>query len=566
MSDAISLGVRERARSFATLRERARVNAPTLAEVGLASLSAILLIVSFPDFNLWPLAWVALVPLLICISRRPQGAPAFIAGLMTGTLFFFGSCYWLTYAMVRYGGIPAPIAYLLLVPGALVVGLFPALFSLVLARLVARWGNGAFFLAPLVWAAFEWARLGITGQLWNAVGYSQAYHPALIQAARWGGVYAVGFLILLANASLAYAVMQRTTRALAVAIVALALASMLIALSFYSTAPGMSALRDGPETVVVGLQPDVPMDPVESTAEMQALVLRHLQMSEAALRSWEAGAFEDDGKTAARDEERKRQLAQARGSVSRVIVWPESPMNFQYAKDTEFRELVAAFTTRNRTSVLFNSLEPAPAGGAYNAAVLVNEEGRAVAQYDKIRLLPFGEYVPLPRWIPGVSLVPVMVGDFTPGAEYPLMPLGQTRAGVFICFESAFPSIARRFADEGADVLINISNDGYLGPTPVMRQHLANTVFRAVENGRPVLRVTNTGITAYISERGEVRDATRGFEPAVRTWTVNRATTGKTFYTKYGDLFVGICAALSLLIFFASLIRKPARMRMARKI
>jgi apolipoprotein N-acyltransferase len=566
MSDVISLDVRERARPFATLRERARVNAPTLTEVGLASLSALLLIVSFPDFNLWPLAWVALVPLLICIARRPQVPTAFIAGLMTGTLFFFGSCYWLTYAMVRYGGIPAPIAYMLLLPGAFVVGLFPALFSLVLARLVARWGNGAFFLAPLVWAACEWARLGITGQLWNAIGYSQAYHPALIQAARWGGVYAVGFLILMVNASLAYAVTQRTTRALAVAIAALALVSMLIALSFYSSAQGMSALRDGPETVVVGLQPDVPMEPVASTAEMEALVLRHLQMSEAALRSWEAGAFEDDGKTLARDEERKHQLAQARSSVARVVVWPESPMNFTYAKDTEFRELVAAFTTRNRTSVLFNSLEPAPAGGAYNAAVLVNEEGRAVAQYDKIRLLPFGEYVPLPRWIPGVSLVPVMVGDFTPGAEYPLMPLGSARAGVFICFESAFPSIARTFADEGADVLINISNDGYLGPTPVMRQHLANTVFRAVENGRPVLRVTNTGITAYISERGEVRDATRGFEPAVRTWTVRRATSAKTFYTKYGDLFVGMCAALSLLIFFASLRRKPARMSVARKV
>jgi apolipoprotein N-acyltransferase len=130
--------------------------------------------------------------------------------------------------------------------------------------------------------------------------------------------------------------------------------------------------------------------------------------------------------------------------------------------------------------------------------------------------------------------------------------MGEARAGVFICFESAFPSIARRFADEGADVLINITNDGYLGPTPVMRQHLANTVFRAVENGRPVLRVTNTGITAYITGRGEVLDETKGFEPAVRTWTASRAASGKTFYTRYGDLFVGMCAALSLLIFVAS--------------
>ena len=177
---------------------------------------------------------------------------------------------------------------------------------------------------------------------------------------------------------------------------------------------------------------------------------------------------------------------------------------------------------------------------------MINEEGRLVAQYDKIRLLPFGEYVPLPRWLPGVSSIPTMVGDFTPGAEYTLMPIGEARAGVFICFESAFPSIARNFAQSGADVLVNISNDGYLGPTPVMRQHLANTVFRAVENGRPVVRVTNTGITAFITERGEVLDASRGFQPAVRTWIVRRSQEGKTFYTRFGDLFVGLCAVVSL--------------------
>jgi apolipoprotein N-acyltransferase len=294
---------------------------------------------------------------------------------------------------------------------------------------------------------------------------------------------------------------------------------------------------------------------------MEALMSRHIEMSEGALRSWAEGKLEDDGATLVQDTARARVLAEARRDVPRVVVWPESPMNFQYAKDTQFREMVAAFTTRNHASVIFNSLEPAPAGGAYNSAMMINEEGRLVAQYDKIRLLPFGEYVPLPRWLPGVNLVPVMVGDFTPGAQYPLMPLGGARAGVFICFESAFPAIARRFADEGADVLINVSNDGYLGPTPVMRQHLVNAVFRAVENDRAVVRVTNTGITAYIDERGEVLDATRGFEAAVRVWTIDRAATGKTFYTRYGDLFVGACAALTLLISFASFVRRTRRTR-----
>jgi apolipoprotein N-acyltransferase len=559
MSDVISLDVRQSARVLAKLRERARADAPTRVEAGLATLSALLLVISFPDFNLWPLAWVALVPLLISIARRPNGSTAFIMGLIMGALFFFGSCYWLTYAMVRYGGIPGIIAYPLLVPGALVLALFPAMFSLVLARAVSRWGIHALFCAPFLWAPLEWARLGVTGQLWNAIGYSQAYQPSLIQAASWGGVYAVGFLILTVNAAVAYVLIKRTARALLVSIIALALVALIISLSFYSSRTASPVDQVGPTTVVVALQPNVPMEPTASVAEMEALVERHLRMSEGALRAWEDGSFETNGAAAVQDEAQKKQLAEARRGSPRVVVWPESPMNFTYANDTRFRETVADFTTRHRTSVLFNSLEPAPAGGAYNAAVLVNEEGRPVAQYDKIRLLPFGEYVPLPRWLPGVNLIPVLVGDFTPGTNYPLMDLGGgARAGVFICFESAFPSISRRFADEGADVLINISNDGYLGPTPVMRQHLANTVFRAVETGRPVLRVTNTGITAYISERGEVSDATRGFEPDVRIWTVSRAPEAKTFYTRRGDLFAALCAALGLLLLIASLRKKSA--------
>jgi len=138
------------------------------------------------------------------------------------------------------------------------------------------------------------------------------------------------------------------------------------------------------------------------------------------------------------------------------------------------------------------------------------------------------------------------------------MQVGNARAGVFICIESAYPSIAREFAGEGADVLINISNDGYLGPTAVMRQHLANAVFRAVENGRPVVRVTNTGITAFITPTGAVRDATEGFKPDVRTWQIARTQVEKTFYTAHGDLFAAACAVLSLLIFVVSFRRKGA--------
>jgi apolipoprotein N-acyltransferase len=230
-------------------------------------------------------------------------------------------------------------------------------------------------------------------------------------------------------------------------------------------------------------------------------------------------------------------------------------MNFAYASDPKFRRLVSEFAQANDTAVLFNSQEPAPGKGIYNSAMLINQEGTLIAQYDKIRLLPFGEYVPLPEWLPGVNKVGAIVGEFTPGTRYTLMPLGPARVGVFICIESAYPSIARRFARDGADVLINISNDGYLGPTAVMRQHLANVVFRAVENGRPVLRVTNTGITAYVTADGTIKDATEGFQPAVRTWTVSNNQNGKTFYTRYGDVFAALCGMFTLTAFSFSLVR-----------
>ena len=229
-------------------------------------------------------------------------------------------------------------------------------------------------------------------------------------------------------------------------------------------------------------------------------------------------------------------------------------MNFSYSRDSQLRDAVATFARTNHTSVLLNSLEPAPNGGEHNSAVMVNEEGRIVAQYDKIRLMPFGEYVPLPHWLPGASSVRGIVGDFTPGSAYTLMPLGAFRAGVFICIEAAHPGVARTFTNEGADVLINISNDGYLGPTPVMRQHLSNAIFRAVENDRDVLRVTNAGISAYIDSSGRVMDSTRAFEPAVRVWTAGSKHEGKTFYTRHGDVFAYLCALISLGFVAASFI------------
>src|SRR5436190_7269661 len=146
-----------------------------------AGASTLLLIFSFPNFEFCFLTWIALVPLLITVVRRPSPATAFILGWATGSVFFYATCYWLTYSMIHYGGLPAVLAYLLLIPGALIMGVFHGIFTLLVALAVQKWSNTAVLLAPVFWTALELIRLSVTGQLWNALGYSQAYHSFLIQ-------------------------------------------------------------------------------------------------------------------------------------------------------------------------------------------------------------------------------------------------------------------------------------------------------------------------------------------------------------------------------------------------
>lgn len=492
-------------------------------EWGAAAATALLLIFSFPNFEFYLLAWIALVPLLVVIARRPSPLRAFILGWTAGSVFFYVTCYWLTYSMIHYGGLPTALAYLLLIPGALVVGVFHGLFASLVAFVVQKWGRMALLLAPIFWTALEWVRLEVTGQLWNALGYSQAFHNQIIEPATWGGVYAVSFLLVVINSVFALVIVSRTRLSIAAAL-AITFAVWVV---IDASKPAIieSRIRQPERAVkVVAVQPNVPMNPVKSAEETKALIERHVTLSTQGL------ATPDNS------------------PGHRLVIWPESPMNFTYDSDKSFQEFVTNFARQNHTSLLFNSLEPAPNDGSYNSALLVNEEGRLISQYDKIRLMPFGEYVPLPQWLPGASLISGIVGEFTPGSNYTLMPFGDRKAGVFICIEAAYPWIARRLAHDGADVLINISNDGYLGPTAVMRQHLANAVFRAVENGRPLLRVTNTGLSAYIGEGGSVYALTEPFQADVRVWTNHPGEGRDTFYTRHGDLFAHLCAVMTLII------------------
>ncbi len=518
----------------------AQAKLPSVANIFLAAVSAVLLMLAFPDFDFWYLAWFALVPLFFSIEREKQSIiKSFVLGWIFGIFFFFGTCWWLTFAPVTYGGVPAIIAYLLFFGVTLIAGLFPAVFGAIFSVLLKRFGNYAILFAPFLWTATEFLRFNLTGNNWNAIGYSQAFRPQLIQTANLGGVYLTGFLILLFNAFISFNFINLFFESLPKQKNRIVSASVFIFITLiFSVYELLSPNRISTLTAnakVIAIQPNVPMSGLKY-GELEKLRARHVELAENALQKIE--------------EQRTTNNPQPI-----IIIFPESPMNFEYESDRELKKFLRDFAIRNNASVLFNSAQPNTGGtNFYNSAVMINPNGEKIGQYDKIHLVPFGETVPLPDAL--VSFVPTMVGNFETGANYNLFPFGDAKGGVMICYESHFPSLAREFAKNGADVLIEMTNDGYLGDTPILRQHLANAVFRAVETNRPVLRVTNVGVTAYINERGEVSDAAKPYTEDTRVWTISKSDDNQTFYVKYGDWFAWLCSIVSLALLFWSLRRK----------
>ena len=511
----------------------AKAKLPSLANAILAAFSAILLTLAFPDFDLWFLAWFVLVPLFFAIEREKQSVvKSFVLGWIFGTSFFFGSCWWLTFAPITYAGVPSVIAYLLLLMATLVVGIFPAIFAAIFSLVLKRFGSYAILSAPLLWTTTEFLRFNLTGNNWNAIGYSQAFVSFLIHFAKIGGVYLLGFFIVSLNSAMTVSVIgivnKQKPKPLMTTLI-ISVSALVLLLPLFSQLLVLPRGYNYKTAYVVAVQPDVPMSSLKY-GDWEKLRAHHIELAENALQ--------------------KLQLTTDHQPPTTVI-FPESPMNFEYESDRELQSIFKDFAVRNDVSLLFNSAQPNTRGtNFYNSAVMINPKGEKIAQYDKIHLVPFGETVPLPDAL--AQFVPTMVGNFQYGDEYDLLPFGDAKAGVMICFESHFANLSREFARNGADVLIEMTNDGYLGETPVLRQHLANAVFRAVETNRPVLRVTNVGITAYINERGEVSDAAKPYAEDTRVWTIAKSDGSQTFYVRYGDWFAWLCSIASLALLFWS--------------
>lgn len=488
----------------------------------LAVLSGVLLTLSFPKAEISYLAWIALVPLLAaCEHKSPMkaGKLAFVAGLTT----YGGILYWINIVVTTYGKLPLFISlsvYLMLV--AYLAAFFFVLFYL--ARKAELRGVPVVVSVPFLWVGLEFVRsFLLTGFPWASLGYTQYRILPLIQVTDITGVYGISYLIVLANCVVCLAIKVLKTRESrgrpyrSAAVFFVLFAAVLLYGSF--------RLRQEP----VG----VPL----KVALIQGNIDQGIK--------WDPAFMEE---TIAIYERLSRR-ATDEGAVD-LVVWPESaaPFFFQVPGPPSVR--ITSLAREIHAPLIFGSPAFDDSGSLrryFNSAFLLSSSGEVVGRSDKIHLVPFGEYVPLAKLLPFVQKLVEGVGDFSPGVTLAALDIGKGKVGVLVCFEGIFPDLSRSYVREGAQLLVNITNDGWYGRSSAPYQHLSMVVFRAVENGVPLIRAANTGISAIIDKKGNISLATPLFK---EDYLVGEVILGKggTVYTRIGDVFAFVCLGIAMTI------------------
>ena len=499
---------------------------------GLAIASAVLEVVVFPLPNLYVLSWIAVTPLLIALLQarqretlQLQGAaklqPAspwqgFFLAYLCGMVWYGGNCYWVFNTMKRYGGISAAGAAGLLILFCLYLGLYHGAFGLITCLLAKKSLRTALVLAPFVWVAVELARTRISGFPWDLLGIAQVDNIPLARIARFTGVYGISFEIMIVNTAFAAALLVDRKRRTSLLLATLA-AALVLQIARWTPIPPLPADRSA-----VLVQENVPI--LENSDWTR-------QYYEATFSDLTNLSLNPPGTQGHPD----------------LIVWPESPAPF-YSNDPGFRSGLAHIASTARSWVVAGSIGIEGSGGnqeVFNSAALIDPSGELVARYDKVHLVPFGEYLPFPTLFSFAGGLTKEVGTFTPGVSRSALRAGEQKLGIFICYESIFPDEVRRFANSGAQVFVNISNDGWYGDTGAYAQHLKQARMRAIENDRWLLRATNTGVSAAIDPYGRVaQQAPRKLRTAlVASYSL---IDGTTFYTRHGDWLAYSCAIISL--------------------
>jgi apolipoprotein N-acyltransferase len=456
----------------------------------------------------------------------------FVMGYVCGILWYAGSCYWIYSTMRQYGGVNAPAALGILILFCMYLGLYHGLFGLLMSLIAGKgsFAPRALLLSPVVWVSVELARTRITGFPWDLLGIAQVDNIPLCRFATVTGVYGLSLEIMIVNAAFAASFLLRQEKRRTLLLAAVCAAVVLQA----------------------GRLVPAPRFPTDRTA---TLVQANVPVLEGA--DWTKEYFD----TTLHDlvALSKTPIPLYVPSNSNLIVWPENPAPF-YTSDPAFRDALAQLARETHAWILAGSIGIRNANPLtsvptqlYNSGALVDSEGTFVGRYDKVHLVPFGEYVPFKNIFSFAGGLTKEVGDFSSGKSREPLDAGGSKLGVFICYESIFPDEIRQLADNGTQVFINISNDGWYGDSGAYAQHLKQARMRAIENQRWLLRDTNTGVTASIDPYGRVV-ATVPRKTRTALQAPYALSNGTTFYTRHGDWFAYLCAIISVV---ALLMRLP---------
>jgi apolipoprotein N-acyltransferase len=465
-----------------------------------AALSAVLLILIHPGANLTFLAPLALAPLLFACARETRATHRFLFGWAAGIIYWWGVCYWIQFVLEVHGAMGVFGSWGAFLLFCLAKALHMGVFAMCAGWLMGRW-----YAIPLIaalWTGIERTH-GPLGFAWLTLGNAGVDMSVPARLAPWVGVYGLSFIFAMMAAALAGVALRRPRVELA----------WLAVLPLMWLLPELPQDAQPTETAVV-LQPNIregeQWTPEKTQAMQERLVLRSLST---ALRT---------------TEERPR-----------LVVWPEVPGPLYYYDDPRFNRMATDLARTTGAYFLFGTVAYTLQNLPLNSAVMLSPAGEAIDRYDKMFLVPFGEFIPpLFSW---VNRITNEAGDFVSGNRVVVFPMGEQKLlGTFICYESAFPHLVRRFAQGGAGVLANISNDGYFGASAARFQHLKLARMRAVENRRWILRATNDGVTATIDPAGRTRQTLppREENAMITGFGYIRDT---TFYTRYGDWFAWSC-------------------------
>jgi apolipoprotein N-acyltransferase len=488
---------------------------PGYARVLLAIGSGAALGLAFPNYNFYLLAWIAMGMLVLASAGAPlKEAPLY--GFLHGQVFYPVCLPWVDTVMRQYGNIDPWIAAAFVGFIGLVGGLICTMFSTGVALASRKSKLLACVIAPFLWTTLEYFRtnIPIIGSSWDLSGYPATRSLALLQITSVTGIYGLCFLIAAYGALLAYAVLVDTRRSWKIAV---AVTVVLIA-------------------VAVGGSHLVPSATPRYVAH---LVQTNFPQSESYPADWltiHAGELD--------------QLQQISVDAAKqqpgIIIWPEVPAPFSL-QEPLFAARASQIARDANNYFLVGVVDWKQVDGKFlasNTAVLLDPTGRRIYSYDKIHLLPFGEYVPLRGWLTFAKRLTADISDFTPGSAYSIAQMPQGKFGAFICYEAIFPSEVRQFTANGAELLVTISNDGWFGRSSAPEQHMFMARVRAVENRRWLLRDTNNGYTESIDPYGrtaaQLPTDIRGQLTASYDFRSDL-----TLYARFGDWFCWLCIVVT---------------------